>query len=179
MLLDVNLLFWHTGSAYAFTSGEYVSLAGVATTTQSGVINLGNAGDLGVGDGEAVPKILAIIGTGVTSASASMLLNIQLQGSTNSTTWVTYAESGTASTASYVGATSTFSQNSFLLPLDIPPRPPGQVNKLPQYYRLQIATSATDSTATISAGSILAGIVIQRDDASFTQGQYPANFTVA
>lgn len=179
MLFDVNNLFWHTGSAFAFTAGEFTSLVGVATTTQSPVINMGTRQDWGIGDGEFVPKLMIVLGTGITSASASMLLNMQFQGSTNSTTWTTYAETGTASTASYVAATTSFNQANFILPIDLPPRPSGLVTSMPQFYRLQLATSATDGTATISAGTILAGIVIQRDDATQTMGQYPANFSVA
>ncbi len=167
MIFDVNNLFWYTGT-FAFTAGNFVSLVGVTSTgTGSSVINITNPADLGIGDGEAIPKVAMYIGTAITSSSAGMRLNIQFQGSTDSTNWTTYVESGTASTASYAVSTKVF-------PVSLPHRAPGAA--LPQYYRLNLAISGS-TNETISSGTILAGLVIQRDDSPL--GLYPSGFTVA
>src|SRR4051812_35149407 len=118
MLLDTQLLFLHTGSAYSFSSGEYVSLAGVSTNSATSNINLGHPEDMGIGAGEAIPKVACLIGTAVTSSSAGMVLNIQFQGSSDSVTWTTYNESGTATTASYLA-------NTFAYLAPVPRRPQG------------------------------------------------------
>jgi hypothetical protein len=173
MLFDVNNIFFHTGSVYAFTAGEYVSVSGAtsASTVLNGtVINMGVKQDMGIGDGEFIPKIAVYVGTGITSACSSMRINAQLQGSTDSSTWTTYAESGTLTTASF-----TASQK--VLAMNLPRRPVGVA--LPQYYRLNLAVTGTASNEAISAGTLIGGLVIQRDDNADTLGQYPANFTVA
>lgn len=169
MLFDINTLFWHTGSTYAFTAGEFLSLATVTATTGSTVINMGVAQDLGIGDGEAIPKIAVYIGTGITSASTGMRLNFQIQGSTDSTNWTTYAESGAL-------ATSSFTTGAYVLPLDLPKRPFGVA--LPQYYRMNMALTGTGSAETISAGTIIGGLVLQRSDNADTLGLYPSGFSV-
>ncbi len=168
MIFDTQLLFYHTGTAFAFTAGEFVSLVGVTSTgLASSVINLTVLEDLGIGDGEAIPKVACYIGTAVTSASTGLLINMQFQGSTDSSNWTTYVESGTASTASYLAGTKVF-------PISLPHRSPGA--SLPQYYRLNIAATGVTSQ-TISAGTILAGVVIQRDDSPI--GLYGSGFVVA
>src|SRR5690348_9863210 len=99
MLFDVNNLFWHTGSVFAFTSGEFVSLASITSSgTSSQSINMGVAQDLGIGDGVAIPKVACLIGTAVTSSSSGLRINMQFQGSTDSTNWTTYVESGALAT---------------------------------------------------------------------------------
>lgn len=169
MLFDINNLFYHTGSAYAFTSGEYASLSGVTASTGSLVINMGAAEDLGIGDGEFIPKVAVYVGAGITSACASLTVNVQFQGSTDSSNWTTYAESGALSTASFVA-------NNAVLPIDVPRRPPGV--SLPQYYRLNLALAAQGSTA-ISSGTLIGGIVIQRADSAGTLDQYGSGYTAA
>lgn len=168
MLFDINNLFWHTGTTYAFTSGEFVSMATVTATTGSSVINMGVAQDLGIGDGVAIPKIACVIGTAFTSASSGLRLNMQIQGSTDSTNWTTYAESGAVATSSYTAG-------AFILPIDLPRRPTGVA--LPQYYRLNMAFSGT-TVESISSGTILAGLVLQRADSQDTLGLYSSGFTV-
>lgn len=167
MFFDTGLLFFHTGTAYAFTAGEYVSLASVTASTGSSVINLGAARDLGNGSGEAVPKVACLIGTAITSSSAGMRLNLQFQGSTDSTNWTTYVESGAL-------ATSSFSASSIVFPVDVPERPAGAA--LPTYYRLNIAMTGT-TVESISSGTILAGIVIDRGSAA-PGANYASGFSV-
>lgn len=168
MIFDVQNLFYHTGSAFAFTSGEFQSLVG---TTESGlgssVINLTNPRDLGIGDGEAIPKIAAIIGTSVTTANTTATVRLSFQGSTDSTNWTTYVETPALTTASLTAG-------SFVLMVDVPPVPAGV--SMPTYYRLFLDVDNTGGTQTISAGTILAGIVLQRDNNNV--GQYASGFTV-
>jgi hypothetical protein len=170
MLFDATLLFFHTGSAYSFTSGEFVSLVGATASSASAVINLGNARDLGIGPGQEIPQLALNIGTAITSSCASMLINAQFQGSTDSTNWTTYAETGAASTASYGAGVS-------VLPISVPRRPSGTA--LPLYYRINMAVSGGAGTAGISTGTIIGGIVLARADSAGTLDQYPAGFTVA
>lgn len=166
-LFDVNLLFYHTGNVYSFTSGEYVNLAGTTASSASSVINLGNARDLGIGPGSEIPQVVVSIGTAITSSSATMTLNVAFQGSTDSVNWTTYMETSAASTASFAaGSAFTF---------DVPRRTPGA--SLPLYYRLN--TTVGSSTSSISTGTILAGIVLAAAENAGTMAQYPAGFIVA
>ena len=165
MIFDTNLVFY--GSA-PYTAGNFFNLAGTTATTTSSVINLQVPEDMGIGDGEAVPKLAIYVGTAVTGASGGMTINVQFQGSTDSSNWTTYAESGALTTASFVSGGPIF-------PIDIPKRPAGAA--LPQYYRLSLGVAA-NGTASITAGTIMAGIVIQRADSDNTSGAYPSGFTV-
>lgn len=165
MIFDINNIFF--GSS-PFTAGNFFSLVGLTGSTGSTVINLQVAEDMGVGDGEAVPNLAIYVGTGVTSASGSATINLQIQGSTDSSNWTTYAESGALTTASFVAGGPYF-------PIALPKRPAGVA--LPQYYRLNVAQAANGS-ASISAGTIMAGIVLQRADSDNTLGQYKSGFTV-
>lgn len=173
MLFDATLLFYHTGSVFNFTAGEFVNLTGAlagSTSLISSVINLGNARDLGIGPGQEIPQLALNIGTAITSSCASTLINAQFQGSTDSVNWTTYAESGANSTASYGAGVS-------VLPLAVPRRPSGQ--PLPLYYRVNLAITGGAGTAGLSTGSIIGGIVLARADSAGTLDQYPAGFTVA
>lgn len=163
MFADLNLIFF--GSA-PYTAGNFASLV-TTTNIASGVINQTVAQDAGIGDGEAIPKLAIYIGTGITSACTSMNVNFQFQGSTNSTAWTTYVETGPTSTASLTAGVKVF-------PIDLPHRAAGAA--LPQYYRLNVTTSGNANTESISAGTIFAGIVIQRDDNPV--GLYKSGFSV-
>lgn len=166
MIFDTNLVFW--GTAPYGSASNFQSFAGLTGSSASNAINLAVPEDMGIGDGEAVPKLAIYVGTAFTSASGSMNLNMQFQGSTDNTAWTTYAESGTGTTASYAAGN--------IFPISIPKRPLGAA--LPQYYRLNLAMTG-NGTASVSSGTILAGIVIQRSDAVDTLGNYPSGFSVA
>jgi hypothetical protein len=168
MLFDVNNLFWHTGSTYAFTSGEFVNLATVTATTVSSTINMGVAQDLGMGDGMGIPKVAVLIGTAFTSASTGLRLNFAYQGSTDSTNWTTYSETGAL-------ATSSLKAGQWVIPIDVPRRPSGVA--LPQYYRINVVFSGT-TVESISSGTIIGGLVQQRSDSDDTLGLYSSGFTV-
>jgi hypothetical protein len=176
MLFDSALLFFHAGSGttlvFNFTAGEFVNVAGSGTASAcaSTVINLGNARDLGIGNGPDTPMVSLTVGTAFTSSCASTLINAQFQGSTNSTLWTTYAESGAASTASWaVGAQ--------ILPINVPRRPTGA--GLPLYYRVNLAFTGANAGETLSTGTIIGGIVLARADSADTLGMYPAGFSVS
>lgn len=169
MLFDNTNLFWHQGSAYGFTAGEFVSFAGVTGSSASTAINLGTARDLGIGDGMEVPHIALTIGTAFTSSLATMSINWAFQGSTDSTTWTTYVETGSLTTASFAAGNS-------ILPIAVPRRPSGVA--LPLYYRV-LATVTGNGTASISTGTVIGGIVIARADNADTLDLYPAGFSVA
>lgn len=171
MLFDQTLLFWHAGTTYNMSSGEAVSLVGVGTASAcaSTTINLGNARDLGIGPGEEIPYIAVNIGTGVTSSCASTLINAQFQGSTNSTLWTTYAETGALSTASFQAGYS-------VLPIAVPRRPTNV--GLPLYYRMNLVVTGAVAGETISTGTIIGGIVLARSDTAGTLDQYQSGFTV-
>lgn len=168
MQFDKNLLFF--GNSPYQSVSDYTSLAGFTATSpgwSSPAINLGVAEDMGIGDGEAVPKLALYVGAGITSSSAGFLLNVQFRGSTDSTHWTVYAESGPLSTASFVAGAKIF-------PIDVPHRPAGAA--LPQYYDINIAATGTNGSDTISAGSLFGGIVIQRTDNPV--GLYRSGFSV-
>ncbi len=168
MIFDVNNMFF--GSAPFASASNFLSLAALtASGTTSTVINMGVAQDLGMGDGEGIPKVAIKIGTAITSSSSGLRLNFQFEGSTDSTNWTVYAETGAK-------ATSAFAAGGWVLPIDVPRRPSGVA--LPQYYRIEMAVTGI-TNETISSGTILGGLVQQRDDSVDTLGQYPSGFTVA
>lgn len=183
MLFDANLLFWHNGSVYNFTAGEFASLTAMTAAAASGslVINLGNARDLGIGQGQEMPYIAATVGVGITSSSSTLTLNAQFQGSTDSSNWTTYAETGPLSvgTAATGGAVAlgAFYAGASVLPIAVPRRPSGAA--LPLYYRMNLSPASAASTVGISTGTIIGGIVLARSDAVDTEGLYSAGFTVA
>jgi hypothetical protein len=165
MFADLNLVFWGTSP---YSTSSFYSI-GLTNSTASPSINLTTPEDMGIGDGEAVPKLAMYIGTGFTAACTSMGVNFQFQGSTNNTAWTTYVETGPLVTSSLTAGQKVF-------PIDVPHRPPGAA--LPQYYRLNIGVSAGAQANgdLISGGTIWAGLVIQRDDSPV--GLYKSGFTV-
>ena len=168
MIFDAQNIFFGT-SPYN-TSGNFVSLATLtASGTTSTVINMGVKQDMGIGDGKAIPKIAVVVGTGITSASGGLRLNWSIDGSTDSSAWTTYSETGPL-------ATSSFIAGSYILPIDLPRRPSGVA--LPQYYRMRMAVTGI-TNETVSAGTIFGGLVLSREDTVDTGGQYPSGFTVA
>lgn len=154
MILDSQLLFSNTQT-----------LTGTTTGTASTAINLVNAEDLGVGSGQAQPVVVVTFPTGVTNASTGFTMNIQFQGSTDSSAWTTYIETGAASTASFT-STSVYR-------FAWPKRSPGAA--LPQYVRLNYLGAGSTNT-TISAGSVFASVTL--DDFGNPVGEYPSGFTV-
>lgn len=165
MILDNNLVF-----SNAVASNFTTSTGSTAIDLSGGTLfQFGNATtfgeDLGIGDGEAIPRILVLTGTAMTTAT-SAALNIQFQGSTDSTNWSTYIETGIIPAAQVATANNPIAKFAW---------PHRQVNaKLPRYVRLNYDMSS--STGTFSTGSLSAYVVLQRDD--WPMGLYPAGFSV-
>jgi hypothetical protein len=168
MLFEQDLMFLKIAGTNSFTAGEYVSLAGVATTFST--VSLGNARDLGIFDGMNRPRIAVVVGNQFVSGVATASYNFQLMGSTNGILAgaTTYSETGVMTSASLTSGS--------ILEMEIPPRPPGAA--LPLYYLLNIAT-VVPNAQTITAGSLVAGIVLSTPQSSRTMANYAAGFTVA
>lgn len=167
MIFDSNLLFSNGQSLAVTTSTPSTTVIDLTGNPTAG-LNIGNASrygaDMGIGDGVAVLKVAAYVGTALTTTN-SATLQIQFQGSTDSSTWDTYIE-----TPAFAAAKLTAGQK--LGTFDWPLVGPGF--SLPRYIRLNYVLPETTSFTT---GTIFAGIVLQRDDA--IQGQYPEGFVVA
>lgn len=163
MLLDNTLVF----DNYAAVNFTTATASTNVIDLQGGInFNYGNATrfgeDLGIGQGEAWPQVAAYVGLVMTS-TASATLNIQFQGSTDSTNWDTYMESGTIAVAKLVAGQKVGAWQW-------PHRGPSA--SLPRYIRLNYVPSV----GAISTGTIFAAITLVRDD--WTQALYPANYTV-
>jgi hypothetical protein len=176
-LFDSTLIFYHAGGVYNLTSGEFVNMAGQLGTASSAstAINLGNPRDLGIGQGQEIPQVVVVVGASFTSASASQTINLQFQGSTNSTVWTTYYETGASSTANWQAGTQYV--------FDVPSRPVDTLNAaplvaLPLYYQLNMVF-AGGAAATISTGTVFAAISLAAAQNAGTLGQYPSGFTVS
>lgn len=146
MIIDGLLLF---SSAQNITTGT----AQVSTN----VIDLLNARDMGIGNLYPL-KIACFVTTGFTSTDAGTLI-ISAQGSTDNTTWTTYAVSPTYSAADLVAGAK-------LMPLDWSHRQ----GALPRYLRLNYDSGSLHFTP----GSITSMLVLDRQDAT----QYPAGLTI-
>lgn len=153
MILD-NLL------AFSAAQTLIVSAPGVASTNNydyfGNPLNGFNVGpnvtvpgaDLGIGDGLR-PKVIAYIGTAVTTGTGSTL-NVQFQGSTDGVTYTTYVETGPV-------AAALLTANTRIAAFDWPVRQIGAA--LPRYYRLYYAVA----TGSLTAGTISAYIGLQQD----------------
>jgi hypothetical protein len=149
MILDSNLEFTTTGSAQAITT----------TAASTNVIDLVDARDMGIGDDPAI-KLLALVGTAFTTDTTNAsTLTIQFQGSTDSTTYTTLAQSTAYGVASLAA-------NGKLFPIDVPALPTGV--SLPRYLRLNFSVGV----ASFATGSLQAFLVLGRDDII----NYPKNY---
>lgn len=169
-ILDQNLVFSSAQSLAVTTSTPSTNVIdlsggtnfqwGPNSTTNGGSLPFGE--DLGIGDGEAMPKVIAYIGTALTTTN-SATLNIQFQGSTDSSNWTTYVETGTL-------AASLLTAGAKVAAFDWPHRQIAAA--LPRYVRLNYAVA----TGVFTTGTISAYIGLQRFD--WPLGLYPAGFTV-
>ena len=162
MLMDNFLLFEPT-------AGTAVTTGGASTN----VIDLLNARDIGIGDDPAV-KLLVLAVVSFASGSTSQI-NVQFQGAPGSGsggTWSTYAESGQVGTANLGSGTEIWN-------VEVPSllaRANNQVSfgtatlSMPRVLRLNYSIGTTS----FSAGSITAGLVLDRDDII----SYPGGVTI-
>lgn len=148
MIIDGLLLF---SSAQNLTTG---------TIPSTNVIDLLNARDMGIGDDPAL-KIACFVTTPFSSTDAGTL-TIQAQGSTDNSTFTTYAESRAYSAADLVAGAK-------LLPIDWPHRGPGDA--LPRYLRLAYVMGSLHFTP----GALTAMLVLDRQDAT----QYPPGLGIS
>lgn len=162
MIIDNSLVFSNGQAITATTaSATAVDLSGGTNFTYGNATRFGE--DLGIGDGGALPKIAAYIGTApLTTNSAT--LQIAFQGSTDSTNWDTYVETPAVAAANLTAGAKVAA-------FDWPHRATGA--SLPRYVRLYY----TVGTGAFTTGTIFAAIVLQRDD--WPAKYYPNNFTVA
>lgn len=151
MILDQNLLF---DTAAAVTS----------TAPSTNVVDLANARDLGVQGGETTPPKLLCLVTTAFSSTNSATLQVNFQGSTDNSTWTTYASS-----PAYTAGALTAGARLFDVDL---PRPPAGVST-PRYLRLDYVVG----TGVFSAGALTSALVLARDDRP-SLGAYPSGFTV-
>lgn len=131
MILDGLLLF---DTAVALT----------ATAVSTNVVDLLNARDMGVGDPEL--SVVVQCTTALLSAGASTL-TIQVQGSTDNTTYTIYAQSDAIPKAS-LGAGSKFS-------IDLPRMPPHAAGR-PRYLRLNYVVA----TGPFTGGTLTSFMVL-------------------
>ena len=151
MILDGNLLL---DTAAAITS----------SAASTNIIDLANARDMGIGDGDGeTPKVLCLVTTTFTTTN-SATLQVIFEGSTDGTTWDQYAESTAYAAAALVAGNR-------LLDIDVPR--PGAGQKIPRYLRLYY----TVGTGVFSAGAVTSAIVLGRHDNPVPG--YPSGFTVS
>jgi len=143
MLLDGNLLF-DTQSAVTNSRAS------------TNVLDLGANRDMGIGDDPSL-KLLVLCPTGFTTTNAATL-QVQVQASTDSATWVTLAQTDVLPVAQLAAG-------SKIAKMDLPN------NGLTRYLRLNYVVG----TGVFSAGTVTSAIVLSRDD----NPQYPANYNAA
>lgn len=164
MILDAQLSF---SQAQPVTTASTASTNITAYDESGGNTNIGNAtrfgADLGVSEGKDKAKVVVSIPTAFTSTN-SATINFQFQGSTDSSTWTTYIESGAiAATNLPAGATWVF---------DWPRKALGAA--MPKFVRMFYALG----TGQMTTGTINANIVLNADGWVGIADQYPANYTV-
>ena len=133
------------------------------------------ARDVGIGDDPAM-KLLVQVSTTFTSGGAGTLA-VELQGATDNGAGAPAAFSVWWLSPTY--ALATLVQGERLLDMDFP-RPPAGI-AIPRFVKLSYIIGG----ATMTAGQVIAGIVLDRDDQYYSstnnavQGGYPAGITVA
>jgi hypothetical protein len=144
MIIDGLLLF---SSAQAIT----------ATAASTNVLDMVNARDMGAADPEI--QVAIFVGTAFSTTNAGTL-TIALQGSTDNSTFTTYAQSR-AYTAADMPA------GAKLLPIELPAK--STQDALPRYYRLNYTVANA-----FTAGTLTAMLVLDRQD----RYDYPAGINI-
>lgn len=153
MILDSLLMF------------DNPSAAITATAASGNVVDLLNARDLGLLDDIDI-DVLCDVNTAFTTTNAGTL-TVQFQGSTDNSTYTTYAES-----RAY--AASALTAGARLLQVSLPGRSLGAAgiggDALPRYYRMNYTVANA-----FTAGKVTSGLVLDRQDQSY----YPPGITIA
>lgn len=151
MILDYNYLFdGSQSSTTGVLNGTNLTAAALGTAASTNVIDLVNARDMGIGDAPSL-KLMVMVSTQFTSTGAGTL-KIEAQGSTDNSAWTTYAEEPAKAISGYAAGTK-------IAQFDWPGVNP-DTGALPRYLRLLYTTA----TSSFSAGAVISGIVLGRDD---------------
>lgn len=136
----------------------------ITTSTDSDfIIDLTNARDIGSGEGEAALNVIVQVATTMTATSTTATLTCLFEGSTDSTTYTTFAETDAISTAS-------LTQGVQILNIFVPMRRLVINDAVPRYLKLVYTCSAAFGAGNVSAW---VGATRQANTA------YPPGFTVA
>ena len=149
MLLDALAQF-DSGSSLAIAAGSQAS---------ANTLDLLNARDLGIDSGYMPMKVLVNTGAAFASGGAGTL-QVSFQGSTDNTTWTTYAQ-----TRPY--AIAELTAGSPLGNFDLPR--PGDSTPAPRYLRLNYTVGG----ATMTAGTVSAFLSFDRYDHIAYPKAYP------
>jgi hypothetical protein len=161
MIIDGSLLF---------DAGSYSPASGLTGVNQfAGGVST-NVLDMGVGRdvGQVPDPKLRVFVLCTTAYLGGTSLNIQLQGSTDNVTYVTYAESGAIPLASLL-------INTCLWNWALGPQTPlvlqgGTAKAPPRYYRLNYVVAGS-----FTAGAVIAGIIDAEDPRYYVPGVVVAN----
>lgn len=176
MILDSFAMF-DTSANLAQVAGTYNS-TNVLDLHMAGIPVLANgqgARDMGIGDDPSL-KIFAQVTTTFTSGGAGTLV-VKLQGAADNGAGAPAAFSDWWASPAY--ALATLNQGSQLFNMDVP-RPPDGI-AMPRFLRL----TYTIGVATMTAGNVEAGIVLDRIDQPYAGtdnsvlGGYPAGINIA
>lgn len=162
MILDNNLLFSNFQSLITATdtpSTTVIDLTGGVAMNIGKMTRFGE--DLGIGPGVGFPRIVAYVGTAFVTANVATL-QVQFQGSTDSTTWDTYI-SVNASGAANLTAGTRVADFAW-------PRVPKEFS-LPRYVRLNYKLPGSTS---FTAGTIFAGVVLEATEQNYYGPAYSA-----
>lgn len=168
MILDSLLVFDPNPTSVAIAAGTQASTNAISLRAAGQIpvlANLQGARDMGIGDSPAL-KIAVTVVVAFTSAGAGTL-TVSFQGAPDNGSGAPGAYTTYYTTPAY--ALATLVVGASLMDMDIP-RPPAGVG-MPAYYRLLY----TVAVATMTAGSVFAGLVLDRTDYI----AYPAGLTVA
>lgn len=180
MILD-NLLMFDSPLAprnLAQVVGTYLSTNIIDLGINSGIptsANGGGARDIGIGDDPAM-KLLVQVTTAFVSAGGGTVA-VSLQGAVDNGAGAPAAFSTWWTSPIYTIA--QMNAGSRLMDMDMP-RPPDGV-AIPRFLQMSYGVA----TATITAGQLVSGIVLDRDDQIYNStdnsvmGGYPAGITIA
>ena len=149
MTIDANLLFDPSGTAIT------------ASQASTNTLDLGQARDLGVG---GPPLEIEILIQQSFAASGSATLNVQIQSSTDNSTWNTLAES------SPIAATNLIAGRQ-ILRMALPADQPAQTAGVGRYLRLYYAVA----NGPFTAGQVFAALILDRPSPT----AYPSGFNAA
>ncbi len=169
MILDGLLIFDPNPTSVAIAAGTQASTNTLSLRAANQIpvlANLQGARDMGIGDNPAL-KISVIVVVAFTSGGAGTL-SVAFQGAPDNGSGAPGSFTTYYTTPVYALATVAV-VGAELMPMDVP-RPPAGIG-MPAYYRLLY----TVATATMTAGSVAAQMVLDRTDYI----AYPAGLVIS